>query len=355
MKLRGFRVEPGEIEALLLGHPDIKDAAVVVREDETGKRLVGYLTPREGKQLEAAPIREWLRQKLPEYMVPSALIVLDSLPLNPNGKLDRRALPAPEPERTEYEAPRSPLEQIVAQIWCDVLRLDKVGIHDNFFDLGGHSLLVARVQSRLRQALGRDVSVVDFFKYPTVESLAQFIAHTVNEQPSFADIHDRAKRRQAAIERFCWLMKTRGVDVEIQPTSGPGDASRLAAEAARQGSPLVIVSGGDGTINEALQGLVGAPVRLAIWPRGTANVLGRELRLPRDMEKLADTIAAGNVQRTYVGCATIESTATTARPAMARVFTISPSRRRMAGEYRFARRGEVPRRAAKGLGVNVGG
>jgi YegS/Rv2252/BmrU family lipid kinase len=116
------------------------------------------------------------------------------------------------------------------------------------------------------------------------------------------------ERRRAAIERFCWLMKTRGVDVEIQPTSGPGDASRLAADAARQGSPLVIVSGGDGTINEALQGLVGAPVRLAIWPRGTANVLGRELRLPRDMEKLADTIAAGNVQRTYVGCATIEST-----------------------------------------------
>ena len=116
------------------------------------------------------------------------------------------------------------------------------------------------------------------------------------------------ERRKEAIQRFCRLMKARGVDVEIRPTAAPGDASRLAAEAAREGYKEVIVSGGDGTINEALQGLVGTGVRMAIWPRGTANVLGRELRLPRDIEKLADIIAVGKVQPTYVSCASIERT-----------------------------------------------
>jgi YegS/Rv2252/BmrU family lipid kinase len=116
------------------------------------------------------------------------------------------------------------------------------------------------------------------------------------------------ERRKEAIQRFCGLMQARGVDVEIRATAGPGDASRLAAEAAREGYEEVIVSGGDGTINEALQGLVGTGVRMAVWPRGTANVLGRELRLPRDVERLADIIAAGKVQPTYVGCATIEDT-----------------------------------------------
>jgi len=116
--------------------------------------------------------------------------------------------------------------------------------------------------------------------------------------------------RRDALERFCRLMKDRGVEVEIRATTTPGDASRLAAEAAREGFPEVIVSGGDGTINEALQGLVGTGVRLAVWPRGTANVLGRELRLPRKLEALADVIAAGKVQRTYVGRATLESSGT---------------------------------------------
>jgi YegS/Rv2252/BmrU family lipid kinase len=115
-------------------------------------------------------------------------------------------------------------------------------------------------------------------------------------------------RRQEALDRFCQLMKARGLHIDIRATAGPGDASRLAAEAAREGSTDVIVAGGDGTINEALQGLVGTGVRMAVWPRGTANVLGRELGLPRNLDRLADTIAAGKVQRTYVGCATIEST-----------------------------------------------
>jgi len=116
------------------------------------------------------------------------------------------------------------------------------------------------------------------------------------------------ERRKEAIEQFCVLMKARGFDVDVRNTAGPNDARRLAAEAAREGFPEVIVSGGDGTINEALQGLVGTGVRMAVWPRGTANVLGIELQLPRRIERLVDVIAAGGVQRAHVGCVTIENT-----------------------------------------------
>jgi diacylglycerol kinase (ATP) len=116
------------------------------------------------------------------------------------------------------------------------------------------------------------------------------------------------ERRQEALKRFCALMKTRAINVEVRPTTGPRDATRLAAEAAREGVREVIVSGGDGTINEALQGLVGTSVRLAVWPRGTANVLGHELRLPRKLEQLADVIAAGYVQKAHVSRVTIEKT-----------------------------------------------
>jgi diacylglycerol kinase (ATP) len=117
------------------------------------------------------------------------------------------------------------------------------------------------------------------------------------------------ERRQEALLRFCALMKARGIEVSVRSTTGPKDAARLAAEAARDGFPEVIVAGGDGTINEALEGLVGTGVRLAVWPRGTANVLGCELRLPRQLEQLVDIIAAGKVQRAHVGRVTIERTA----------------------------------------------
>lgn len=116
------------------------------------------------------------------------------------------------------------------------------------------------------------------------------------------------ERRKEAIQRFCALMKDRGVDVEVRPTTGPNEAARLAAEAAREGFAEVIVSGGDGTINEALQGLVGTGVRMAVWPRGTANVLGLELRLPRQIERLVDVFTAGKVLRAHVGRVTIEKT-----------------------------------------------
>src|SRR5262249_15156578 len=153
----GFRIELGEIEATLLRHPGVRQAVVLAREEEAGeRRLVAYVVGRGAVVPEASELRHHLKQSLPEYMVPSAFVALERLPLTPNRKVDSRALPAPEGrlEAAAYVAPRTPTEQVLGSIWADVLRLDRVGIHDNFFDLGGHSLLAVRVIARIRDDLG---------------------------------------------------------------------------------------------------------------------------------------------------------------------------------------------------------
>ncbi|WP_420902201.1 AMP-binding enzyme, partial [Pseudomonas corrugata] len=144
---RGFRIEPGEIEALMLTLPGVREAAVIAREDSPGAlRLVAYLSvePHLAGRNASSTLRPYLTSQLPDYMVPAAFVVVEQLPLSPNGKLDRRALPAPGIEAfasRAYEAPRGEIEQIVANIWQDLLDIDKVGRHDRFFELGGHSLL----------------------------------------------------------------------------------------------------------------------------------------------------------------------------------------------------------------------
>ncbi|HEX2188928.1 MAG TPA: amino acid adenylation domain-containing protein, partial [Longimicrobiaceae bacterium] len=152
VKVRGFRIEPGEIEAALLEHPALVDAVVVAREGGAGeRRLVGYVVPEAAAEVTAAALRAHLKERLPEYMVPSAVVVLERLPLTANGKVDRRALPEPEPATGEgYVAPRTPAEELVAGIWAEVLKVERVGATDDFFALGGHSLLATRVVSRLR-------------------------------------------------------------------------------------------------------------------------------------------------------------------------------------------------------------
>jgi amino acid adenylation domain-containing protein len=176
LKLRGFRIEPGEIESVLGQHPGVRTAAVIAREDEPGdKRLVAYVVP-DGVPLDGGELRRFLEQRLPEYMVPAAIVELDSLPLSPNGKLDRRALPAPDDtdrrERDDYVAPRTPVEEMLAGIWASVLRLERVGIRDNFFVLGGHSLLATQVVSRVRTAIGIELPLRALFEDPTVADLA---------------------------------------------------------------------------------------------------------------------------------------------------------------------------------------
>ena len=177
VKLRGFRIELGEVEAAVAGHAGVAAAAVVAREDQPGrKRLVAYVVAQAGARLDAADLAGFASRKLPEYMVPAAFVVLDRLPLTAHGKVDRRALPAPRQETADrpYTAPRTPVEQEMAAIWAEVLGVAKVGVDDNFFDLGGDSILSIQVVFRSRRA-GMLVSSSDLFRYQTVAELAAVV------------------------------------------------------------------------------------------------------------------------------------------------------------------------------------
>jgi amino acid adenylation domain-containing protein len=193
VKIRGFRIELGEIEAVLTAHSAIREAVVQARQEEgLGKsaglsqaRLVGYFVPESGAELDLTALRAHLATRLPEHMVPSALVPLGAIPLTPNGKVDRRALPAPEagsdPE-TGFVSPRDGVEETIAALWRDLLKLDRVGVHDNFFSLGGHSLLATRVAAALRDAFGVEVPLRTLFEKPTVASLALAVAQLRLEQ-----------------------------------------------------------------------------------------------------------------------------------------------------------------------------
>ncbi len=183
VKLRGFRVELGEIEAVLGQHPVVRETAVVAREDSPGdKRLVAYVVPLPQEGPEVGELRRYLKQKLPEHMVPSAFVMLDALPLTPSGKLDRRRLPEPDrahPElKKDFVAPRAAVEQVVARTWSRVLGSKRVGIHDNFFELGGHSLLATQVMSRLREVFRVDLPLLSLFESPTVAGLSHVIVQS---------------------------------------------------------------------------------------------------------------------------------------------------------------------------------
>jgi amino acid adenylation domain-containing protein len=179
VKIRGFRIELGEIEAVLAQHPAVQQAVVVAREDAPGdKRLVAYIVPQPQHMPAVSDLRSYLKTKLPDYMLPSTSVLLAALPLTPNGKVDRRALPAPEYSRSELEsfvAPRTPLEQVVAASWSQVLGIKQLGIHDDFFASGGHSLLVMQVISRLRVMAQVEVPLRSFFEAPTIAQLAETI------------------------------------------------------------------------------------------------------------------------------------------------------------------------------------
>jgi hypothetical protein len=228
VKLRGFRIELGEIEEALASHPAVGAAVVVAREVAPGDtRLVAYvagdhvpgasvgrgLVPRRGRiaagegEPKTGELIAFLKERLPEYMVPSAFVHLPELPLSPNGKVDRKALPDPELSRPElatpYVAPREGLERAIAEVWSRLLGIERVGVHDNFFDLGGHSLLMAELRTSLQAKVGRTLSMVELFQYPTVKALAEFLERPAGTAPdALLEARDRVEsRRQAQARR----------------------------------------------------------------------------------------------------------------------------------------------------------
>jgi non-ribosomal peptide synthetase component F len=188
VKIRGYRVELGEIEAVIASHPQVRQAVVVVRNDKEDQKLVAYVVNGGGSIDEE--LRRTLREALPDYMTPAAFVYLRALPLTPNGKVDRQALPAPEDVESSLQrsfvAPRTRVEADVARIWASVLKIEVVGVHDNFFDLGGHSLMATQVLSRMRKHFNADIQLRSIFESPTVAELAAHIESVASE--STADL-----------------------------------------------------------------------------------------------------------------------------------------------------------------------
>ncbi|HKG79175.1 MAG TPA: amino acid adenylation domain-containing protein, partial [Pyrinomonadaceae bacterium] len=199
VKIRGFRIELGEIESMLNAHPEIREAVVMAREDEPDeKRLVAYIVAEQDPPPKITQLREYLAEKLPEYMIPAAWVYLDQLPLTGNNKVDRRALPAPDMARPDLEdaftAPRTPVEEMIAGIWSELLGLDRVGVYDNFFELGGHSLIATQLVSRLREAFQVEILLRNVFEQPTVAELAEALQR-LEQKPGrieiLAELHKR--------------------------------------------------------------------------------------------------------------------------------------------------------------------
>ncbi len=191
VKIRGFRIELGEIESTLIQHPAVNEAVVLAREDRPGeRRLVAYLVPEPGKDPEIETIRQYLRERLPDYMIPAWYIKMDSFPLTPNGKVDRKALPAPDEDHLErevgYQAPHTPVEELLAGIWSEVLGVERIGVKDNFFNLGGHSLLATQVISRVRKAFGVELHLRDLFEFPELGAFAERIEQVGREKSEMA-------------------------------------------------------------------------------------------------------------------------------------------------------------------------
>jgi hypothetical protein len=209
IKVRGHRIEPGEIESALTREPSIAEAVVVAREDTPGdQRLVAYVVAR-GAPVTADDLRDKLAARLPESMVPAQIAFLDAMPRTPNGKVDRNALPQPKgPVRAldDLAPPASEFESRLAQLWRETLGVERVGVEDNFFDLGGHSLLAVRIHRRLKEMAGAgelaapQLSLTDLFRFPTIRSLAQFLSSDV-EHTNLDEASQRGKRRRMSMLR----------------------------------------------------------------------------------------------------------------------------------------------------------
>ena len=179
VKVRGYRIELGEIEATLERDASVKQAVVVLKQDAADKRLIAYVVMQEAVEVTSHELRTYLKTRLPDYMLPSVIVKLEQMPLNANGKIDRMSLPAPDQSQDAssqlYQQPRSPIEELLEAIWCDVLAVTSVGVTENFFDIGGHSLLATQVMSRISSSVGVDIPLRKIFEGPTIEELARCV------------------------------------------------------------------------------------------------------------------------------------------------------------------------------------
>ncbi|WP_373528142.1 amino acid adenylation domain-containing protein [Nostoc sp.] len=202
VKIRGFRIELGEIESALSQHDDVQVSCVIAKEDNSGgKCLVAYVVPHQQQIPTNSKLRQFLSHKLPGYMVPSAFVILESVPLTLNGKVNRRALPEPDLHReiSDYVVPNTEIEKVIADIWQRTLKVEKVGIYNNFFELGGNSLLLVRINQQLQEILNLEVSIVDMFNYPTIHTLSQYLSNKfykkdkINQNSSRTQSHSEIK------------------------------------------------------------------------------------------------------------------------------------------------------------------
>lgn len=214
VKIRGQRIEIGEIEAVLSQYPAVREVTVLAREDVPGdKRLVAYVVPKHQTKLDVEQLRDFAREKLPNYMVPSTIVPMEAFPLSSSGKVDRRSLPVPERKRQmdrSYVAPQGESEGILAAIWEELLHVDKVGVRDNFFDLGGHSLLLVKMVPKVEAAFGRKVTIIDLFQRPTIKALAEFLADERKSGPSFDRIKERAMKQKEMLKSKRQTLGRRG-------------------------------------------------------------------------------------------------------------------------------------------------
>ncbi|BAY73752.1 amino acid adenylation domain-containing protein [Nostoc linckia NIES-25] len=202
IKIRGFRVELGEIEAVINQHPSVSASVAIVREDKPGNQnLTAYITLHPDKTLTISELRRFLQNKLLDHMVPTAFMILEAFPLTSNGKVDRRALPMPDALRPElevaYVVPQTEVEKTIASVWQKALNLEKIGIHDNFFEIGGHSLLLVTVHSQLQEILNPELSTLDLFRYPTINSLAEYLSSSANKTVSLQETEIQTEKISA--------------------------------------------------------------------------------------------------------------------------------------------------------------
>ncbi|MEU8966400.1 amino acid adenylation domain-containing protein, partial [Streptomyces sp. NPDC048491] len=249
VKIRGFRIELGEIETSLSAHPDVRDVAVLVREDIPGdKRLVAYVTSAEKVAAAPGALRSHLSDRLPEYMIPAAFVILDALPLTTNGKLDKRALPAPGQEAlssTGFVAPRTVTEERIASVWADVLGLERAGVEDSFFDVGGHSIRAVALVGRLR-AIGYDLAVRDVFEHRTVARIAELVtgrpvptdAGCTVEPFSLIAAQDRARLPAQVVDAYPLSQVQLGMVVEMLTDDGRHPYHNATSFRIRDGQPF---------------------------------------------------------------------------------------------------------------------